>query len=102
MNNEVTHLSDHVKEYIASIDPYAEVILLMPLGTTMENQIEIYVITPQKVDLVLEHKYMDARYRVDLKSGQSTMLFLYSKDDWHHKFNGTPIYEKVNLEGIHL
>ncbi|TLX77720.1 hypothetical protein E9993_03495 [Labilibacter sediminis] len=102
MNNKITNLSDLIKEHITSIDPYAEVILLLPLEITMEEQAQIYVITPHKVDFVLENQYRDARYKVDQLSGQSTTLFLYSKDEWHHQYNGTALYSKVNTEGIHL
>ena len=102
MSKQITDLSKLVKEHIQSLDPYADVILLFPQGKGHNEEIQIYVLTPGKVDLSLEHQYLDARYQVELKSGQSLSLYTYNKEEWHQQFIDTLIYQKVHTEGIHL
>jgi len=102
MNTQITEITTLVKEYIQSLDPYAEVILLFPHEKGLKDEPQIYVLTPAKVDLSLEHQYLDARYQVELKSGQSLSLYTYSKEEWHKQFIDTPIYKRVHTEGIHL
>jgi len=102
MNKQTGDIIDLVKEHIQSIDPYAEVILLFPQGQGMHEDIQIYILTPEKVDFGLEQQYLNARYKVELESAQSLSIYTYSKVDWHKQFVDTPIYEQVAKEGIHL
>lgn len=102
MNKQLTDLSKLVTEHIQSLDPYAEVILLVPHEEGFKEEPQVYVLTPDKVDISLEHQYLNARYQVELKSGQSLSLYTYSKEEWHKQFKDTPIYHKVHTEGIHL
>lgn len=95
-------ISDLVKEHVQSLDPYAEVMLLFPEGIGMNEDIQIYVLTNEKVDFQLEQQYLDARYNVEFQSGKSVSLYIYSKEDWHKQFKDTPIYQKVNLEGVYI
>ena len=102
MNKQLADISKLIKEHIQSLDPYAEVILLFPHGKGLNEEPQVYVLTPGKVDFSLEHQYLNARYQVELKSGQSLSLYTYSKEEWHKQFKDTPIYKKVHTEGIHL
>ncbi|WP_430809461.1 MULTISPECIES: hypothetical protein [unclassified Carboxylicivirga] len=95
-------ISDLVKAHIQSLDPYAEVVLLFPQGTSMHEDIQIYVLTNEKVDFQLEQQYLDARYQIELQSAQSISLYIYSKENWHQQFKNTPIYHKVDVEGVYL
>ena len=95
-------ISDLVKEHVQSLDPYAEVMLLFPEGIGMNEDIQIYVLTNEKVDFQLEQQYLDARYNVEFQSGKSVSLYIYSKEDWHKQFKDTPIYQKVHLEGVYI
>ena len=95
-------ISDLVKEHVQSLDPYAEVMLLFPEGIGMNEDIQIYVLTNEKVDFQLEQQYLDARYNVEFQSGKSVSLYIYSKEDWHKQFKDTPIYQKVSLEGVYI
>jgi hypothetical protein len=102
MNKQTGDIIDLVKEHIQSLDLYAEVILLFQQGLAMHENIQIYVLTLEKVDFGLEQQYLNARYQVELASKQSLSIYIYSKEDWHKHFLDTPIYEKVANEGIRL
>jgi len=102
MNKLKGDISDLVKEHIQSLDPYAELVLLFPEGVTMNEDIQIYTLTNEKIDFRLEQQYLDARYKVELQSGKSISLYIYSKADWHQQFAETPIYQKVMNEGVYL
>ncbi len=102
MNKQLTNLSKLVTEHIQSLDPYADVILLFPNAEGANEEPQVYVLTPGKVDYSLENQYLSARYQVELKSGQSFSLYIYNKEEWHKQFIDTPIYQKVATEGIHL
>lgn len=100
MNKQAEDISELVKEHIQSLDEYAEIVLLFPQGVGADEEILVYVLSPKKVDFGLEQQYLDARYQVELKSGQSLCLYIYSKEDWHKQFKNTPIYQRVNAEGV--
>jgi hypothetical protein len=102
MNKQNGDISELVKEHVQDLDPYAEVILLFPQGTGLHEDIQVYVLSNEKVDFRLEQQYLDAKYQVELKSGQSISLYIYSKVDWHKQFKDTPIYQKVSGEGVYL
>ncbi|MCG8579467.1 MAG: hypothetical protein MI866_06100 [Bacteroidales bacterium] len=102
MNKLSGDISELVKEHVQGLDPYAEVILLFPQGTGMHEDIQIYVLSNEKVDFRLEQQYLDAKYQVELMSGQSISLYIYSKVDWHKQLKDTPIYQKVSGEGVYL
>jgi len=102
MNIQTGGIVDLVKEHIQILDPYAEVILLFPQGQGMHEDIQIYILTPEKVDFGLEQQYLNARYNIELESAHSFSIYIYTKEDWHKQFVNTPIYEQVDTEGIRL
>lgn len=102
MNKTSGDISDLIKAHIQALDPYAEVIILFPQGTGLHEEIQVYVFTNEKVDFSLEQQYMDARYKVEIHSGQSLSLYTYSKEEWHQQFSETPIYQRVHCEGVCL
>ena len=102
MNEQTGDISDLVKKHIQALDPYAEVVILFPEGVSIHEDIVVYVLTNEKVNFQLEQQYLDARYNVELESGKSISLYIYSKEDWHKQFKDTPIYKKVHVEGVYL
>lgn len=90
------------REHLQSLDPYADVVLLLPKETDLNNEIHIYILTPENVDLRLEQQYLHAKNKVESLSGKSISVFIYSKEVWHQQFNEMPIYQRVELEGIRL
>lgn len=96
------NIEELIKTHIASIDSDAEVIIL-PLGAKPTNEeLQVYVLLAAKFDLKTERDYENARYQVEMKSGQSLALYIYTKADWHKQFKSTPIYKRVQSEGILL
>ncbi|MCU4176979.1 hypothetical protein [Carboxylicivirga sp. N1Y90] len=102
MNKQPGDITELLKEHVQSLDPYAEITLLFPQGKGRDEELQVYVLSPNRVDFGLEQKYLNARYQVELHSGHSLSLYVYSKEDWHKQFSNTPIYHKVNTEGIVL
>ncbi|WP_430811059.1 MULTISPECIES: hypothetical protein [unclassified Carboxylicivirga] len=102
MNEASDDISGIVKQHIQAIDLKAEVILLFPQGKSHKEEIQIYVLTPQKVDFETEQKYLKACYQVELASKLNLSIYIYFKEKWHQQLSGTPIYRKVSSEGILL
>ncbi|WP_439183434.1 hypothetical protein [Carboxylicivirga taeanensis] len=102
MSNQTGDITDFVKEHIQSLDPYAEIIVLLPKMGGVHEDIQVYVLTNEKVDFQLEQQYMDARYKAEMQAGQSFSLYIYAKEAWHQQFRDTPVYQRVHSEGIHL
>lgn len=100
MNKQAGEIVDLLKQYVQSLDQNAEIVLLFPQGKGINEDLQVYVLSPNKVDYGLEKEYLDAGYKVELKSGHSLSLYVYSKEDWHKQFINTPIYQRVNTEGI--
>jgi len=99
MNESSDDISELVRQHIQAIDYKAEVILLFPQGKSNDEEIQIYVLSPQKVDFETEQKYLKACYQVELASKLNLFIYNYSKEKWHQQLSVTPIYRKVSNEG---
>ncbi len=102
METKTKELTDLVREHIQNLDPYADIVLIFPQGTNANEDIHIYAFLPQKVDYATEQRYLDARYKVEFESGKSISLYTFFKEDWHRQFKDTPIYQKIQNEGLIL
>jgi len=102
MNKQAGEIAQLVKEHIQSLDPYADIVLLFPQKKELHEEIQVYILTTDKVDFSVEQQYLDARYKVEFQSSQSISLYIYSKKDWHQQFKDTPIYQRVASEGVVL
>ncbi len=91
-----------VREHVLSLNPYADIILLFPQGKAIHEDIQIFVLLPEKVDYSIEQQYLNASYNVELESGQSLSVYIYDKENWHKQFKNTPIYQRVQNEGLVL
>ncbi len=97
-----TDIAELIKQHIGSIDSKAEIILLNTKHSAAGEEKQIYVLTLQKVDLNTEQAYENARYEVEMKSGESLTLYIYPLNKWHKQFKDTPIYKKLDTEGLLL
>ena len=95
-----TDIEELIKTHIGSIDSKAEMVLLNTQQSATGQEKQIYVLTTQKVDLSAEQAYENARYEVEMKAGESLALYIYHKEKWHKQFKDTPIYKKVDTEGV--
>lgn len=95
-------ISELIKEHIHSLNTEAEIILLFPQGKKIHEELQIFVFLPHKVSFSDEKQYLDSRYKVELESHQSVSIYIYYKENWHKQFKNTPVYQKVQSEGITL
>jgi hypothetical protein len=102
MNEQTDEISRQVKEHLQHIDVNAEVILLFPAKEKLNEEIQLYVVTPEKVSFEKEQHYFKACYQLELNLKQNLSVYIYTKESWHKQLVNTPIYTKVSKEGIYL
>nr|WP_321411549.1 hypothetical protein [uncultured Carboxylicivirga sp.] len=76
--------------------------LLFPQGKNMHEEVQVFVLLPKKVDYATEQQYIETKYKVELESGLSLSIYVYNKENWNKQFKNTPIYKKIQSEGIVL
>ncbi|MCD4736400.1 MAG: nucleotidyltransferase domain-containing protein [Bacteroidales bacterium] len=105
MKAKTQHISQLIRHYINAIDPKAEVILYGSRARGDErpdSDWDILVLTDYSVDLIIERKFRDKLYDLELETGESLSMFVYSKNDWRTKQRITPFYENVTQEGVRI
>lgn len=102
MTKEQDEFTQVVKIHFQNIDKDAEIIMLAPQSHSFDKDTQLFVLTAEKVDFKLEKQMKDAGYKVELLTGQSILLYIYTKEEWHKQFKNTPIYKRVCIEGILL
>lgn len=100
MNNLSTDISGLVREHIQTLDPYADIILLFPPGSNHREEIQIFVLTPGEVNYAIEQQYLNASYNIRQHTVLPLSLHVYSKAGWHKNCVDTPVYIKVQNEGL--
>jgi len=94
-----------IRNYINTIDPTADVILYGPRARGDERKNsdwDILILTDYDTDLMIERKYRDKLYDLELETGEPFSIFVYSKNDWQTKQRITPFYHNVSQEGIRI
>ena len=87
------------------IDPKAEIILYGSRARgddRPDSDWDILILTDYPVDLEKERKFRNNLYDLELETGESFSLFIYSKSDWTTKQRITPFYQNVSQEGVAL
>lgn len=105
MKTKTQHISQLIRHYINAIDPKAEVILYGSRARGDErpdSDWDILVLTDYSVDLIIERKFRDKLYDLELETGEPLSIFVYSKNDWQTKQRITPFYENVTQEGVRI
>ncbi|MCU4175048.1 hypothetical protein [Carboxylicivirga sp. N1Y90] len=102
MNEKIGELVDFIKAHIQALDHYAELVLLEGSAPGQEDEFDIYIFTSNAVDYGLEQQYRDACVKVGLLAKVDLKLHLYSKEEWHKQHAETPLYQRVNSEGLML
>ncbi len=92
-------LEELIKQHIQSLEPEAQLRLLKP---EKEEDWQLYVLTVNKPDLTKEKQLLDACYKIELETGESMSLFIYTQKDWGKQFLKTPIYKDVMKDGIEI
>jgi predicted nucleotidyltransferase len=105
MNKNSQHIAQEIRQYVNAVDPTAEVILYGSRARGDERQDsdwDILILTDGQADLIVERKFRDKLYDLELESGESLSVFVYSKNDWHSTQRISPFYRNVIGEGIRL
>jgi predicted nucleotidyltransferase len=105
MNKKTKDIAQVIRQYVNSIDPTAEVILYGSRArgdARTDSDWDILVLTDEQADLMTERKFRDKLYDLELETGESLSVFVYSKNDWHSKQRISPFYHNVIGEGIRL
>ncbi|MBK3518251.1 hypothetical protein [Carboxylicivirga marina] len=102
MNNEDSRISVLVNLHLRALNKKAELVMLSLHIKPVQDDMQIFVLTPEKLDFHLEQQYQDAKYKLELQSGKSISVYIYHQHDWHQQFANTPIYKKVQEEGIRI
>ena len=55
-----------------------------------------------RITQVVEDKFREKLYDIELESGQIISAFIYTKDFWKKSLQYSPLYENVSKEGVRL
>ncbi|GAB4326490.1 MAG: nucleotidyltransferase domain-containing protein [Bacteroidales bacterium] len=105
MKVKTEHIRRLIRDSVHMLDPRAEVILYGSRARGDErsdSDWDILILTNYPVDLETESKFRDKLYDIELETGESVSVFVYSKNDWLTKQQITPFYYNVTQEGIRL
>ncbi|MFB6317066.1 nucleotidyltransferase domain-containing protein [Saccharicrinis sp. FJH54] len=105
MKKKTRYISRLIKQSVNHIDPNAEVILYGSRARGDErpdSDWDILVLTNYNPDVLAERKFRTVLYELELTTGESFSLFVYSKSDWTNVQNKTPFFMNVSQEGINI
>lgn len=105
MNSKTHYISQLIRKHVNSVDPETEVILYGSRArgdARSDSDWDILLLTSNPVNIELERKYRDKLYDLELDTGESISLFIYSKDDWQTRQRITPFYQSVTQEGMRI
>ncbi len=105
MKPKTKHITHLIRQKINTMDPEAEVILFGSRARgdeRSESDWDILILTDYPADLQLERRFRQYLYDLELETGESFSVFVYSKSDWVSRQRITPFYQNVTQEGISL
>lgn len=105
MKKKTQHISRLIKNCVSEIDSTATVILYGSRARGDERQDsdwDILILTDYPANLEIERKFRNELYDLELETGESFSVFVYSKNDWQTKQKITPYYNNVTEEGVSL
>lgn len=94
-----------IRQRIDIIDPDAEIILYGSRARGDErsdSDWDIIVLTDYPADLEKEQIFRNQLYDLELETGESLSVFVYSKNEWETRQRITPFYQNIIHEGIQL
>lgn len=94
-----------IKKSIIKEDAEAKVILFGSRArgsNTLVSDWDILILTNTNGINEMEDKFRNNLYDIELETGQLISTLVYSKDYWENYLKNTPLYDRVNKEGIPL
>ena len=97
---------NRIKSGITTKDPNAEIYLFGSRArkdNRSDSDWDILVITPRdKITFDYESDLRDPIIDIELETGQSISVLVYSKSDWISKMHLSPLFSNVSREGIKI
>ncbi|MCK4920675.1 MAG: nucleotidyltransferase domain-containing protein [Bacteroidales bacterium] len=99
-------IQDRITKTIHDKDPRAEAYLFGSRARgdfSVDSDWDIIILIDDvKVTNIIEDKFRDELYEIELESGQVISTFIYTKDYWENTLIYSPLYKNVSREGIRL
>lgn len=105
MNKKTEHIAHRIKMNISEIDQDALVILYGSRArgdARKDSDWDILVLTDYPVTYQIEKTFRDHLYDLELETGETLSLFVFSKKDWNTRHHITPYFHNVSSQGIQL
>ena len=90
---------------MSEIEPSAEVILYGSRARgdeQLDSDWDIIILTSLSSDIDSERKFRHKLYDLELDTGESFSVFVYSKQNWQNIQRITPFYRNVTSEGVRI
>jgi uncharacterized protein len=105
MKSKTKHISRLIRQYVSEIEPSAEVILYGSRARgdeQLDSDWDIIILTSLSSDIDSERKFRHKLYDLELDTGESFSVFVYSKQNWQNIQRITPFYRNVTSEGVRI
>jgi predicted nucleotidyltransferase len=105
MKEKSPDIKQLIRQKISEVDPDAEVILYGSRArgdNRKDSDWDILVLTDYPVDHNKEREFRNHIYNLELLSGESFSVFVYSRTDWNTRQRISPFYYNVMEDGIRL
>jgi predicted nucleotidyltransferase len=105
MNKSKIEILSKIKKKVMYIEPDSEVILFGSQARNEEREDsdwDILILTSEKATLKKEQEFRHELFYLELEYGVAFSTFVYSKDDWNHKYSVTPLYSSIKKDGIKI
>ncbi len=105
MKDKTKYISSLIKKSVLEIEPSSEVILYGSRARGDErsdSDWDIIVLTNLDADIETERKFRHKLYDLELETGESFSVFVYSKHNWQNIQKITPFFRNVTAEGLRI
>lgn len=105
MDKKSKNIIQLIKLNVLETDSNAQVILYGSRArgdARKDSDWDILILTDYPIDIIKEKVFRDHLYELEVQTGESFSVFVYSKDEWSRKQRITPYYVNITRQGIQL